>query len=90
MELGADQDLKPSGKVQKSTILSLSLRKDPQWQQHVFSACVDPMNPTEDQNSFSEWVVTSAMLLGADQDLKPSGNVQKSTVLSLSLRNDPQ
>jgi len=49
MELGGDQDSKPARKVQKSTDLPWSLRKDPQWQQPVFSVCVDPMNPTEDQ-----------------------------------------
>jgi len=50
-KLGADQDLKPSRKCQKSPILPLSLCNDPQWQQNDFSAWVDPTNPREDHKA---------------------------------------
>jgi len=42
------------------------------------------------KKSNSEWVVTSVMLLGAGQDLKRSGKVQKSPILPWMLCNDPQ
>jgi len=37
----------------------------------------DLTNPKEDQKAKFKWVITSAMELGGDQDLKPSQKVQK-------------
>jgi len=46
---------------------------------------MDPTNPRDSQVPNSEWVVTTAMELGADQDLKPQQKCQEGPVFPKSL-----
>jgi len=50
-ELEESQDLKPSRKIPKTPNLPRLLHNDPWWQQHDFSACMDPTNLRKDQKA---------------------------------------